>query len=353
MRLDVEPLRRVVILATNIFATLGRDGSIKRKGGRSGATWTRSTRPTALVVADAVAAALLRDVPPERTVRACTDPVRFCRVTPASRPRCGGPSWSTRPTARKSELPKVTRWYKARDSTLKIRHDTDEGRTPPRSTPSASASPWTWPRAGCRGPRSVLVHRPGPQGRPGRPRLPPPLAEAAWATTPGPGGPRPRTVPCPKRGKAQPAGSTRRSADLPLGLGPVSRPSGPTPGPTVGILVLDVDERGEVPEVGRQGQLAPVQGPLERPRRLPGLLPRGGDAEGVRRGQARGKLIFRLEADARPSAGEAGDRPVEEPGRRRLLRQGDPLRPGRASPADRLPARGDARPRPRIGWSRG
>src|SRR5262249_8753046 len=81
MRLEIEGLKRLAIVATNNYATLDAKGKVKRKGDKLKGSLSPFASCNNLVVNDAVAEALLRDIPPERTVRACSDPVRFCRIT--------------------------------------------------------------------------------------------------------------------------------------------------------------------------------------------------------------------------------------------------------------------------------
>lgn len=306
LALDVEPLLRLLILSTNHYATLGRGGRVKRAGDGLKGSMTHLTTPNELVVADAVADALLSDVPPERTIRACRDPARFCRVARATEDR---PSVLVEEDGSEVDLPGVFRWYKARDRTRRL--------------PSSAAIFRTSPAAG--GGSGRRVKQPG-GGQ----------AALALELTPGviPGdldhswyiarasqvvlgvrGHRNRDprllqghgpalevlgrglVPAPKwKGKAQGAGS---QAARPTFLHDWSRypTAGTYTGISVGILVADVDE----PVLFRR--LVDGYGtPSKRGRRedLDGcLVSCRGEAtpDGVRAGSDRGKLIFRVEDD--------------------------------------------------------
>jgi len=117
MMLDVEPLKRLAILASNQYATRDAKNKVKRKGGelRGALDWTHS--PSFLMINDAVANALLFDVPPERTIFECRDLVRFCSVTKRSS-KAASMVMVEGDTA--TELPRVTRWYRAKDSLRRI-----------------------------------------------------------------------------------------------------------------------------------------------------------------------------------------------------------------------------------------
>ena len=82
--LEIEDLQRLATLATNQYAVLSARHKIKRKGSKLKGDLSPLTTPNALVVNDAVVDALLRDIPPERTIRGCRDLVRFCSITTRS-----------------------------------------------------------------------------------------------------------------------------------------------------------------------------------------------------------------------------------------------------------------------------
>jgi DNA polymerase elongation subunit (family B) len=75
MSLEINRLERLVTIATNTYATMDVKGMIKRRGAKLKGELEPDKSPNNLVVNDALAEALLRDVPPERTIRACDDPV--------------------------------------------------------------------------------------------------------------------------------------------------------------------------------------------------------------------------------------------------------------------------------------
>jgi hypothetical protein len=297
MVLEVEALKRLAVVATNNFATIDAKGKVKRKGDKLKGTLSPFASPNALAVNDAVADALLRDVPPERTVRACTDPVRFCRIT-----RFAGKVTAAvlvDDQAKTEEpLPRVTRWYKAKDSPQHIVHRFEDARhtTPPGAVGVAPALDLgdgalpadldrSWYIAEAR--RVVQKVR-------GYRHLSPkrleghPLAIEALQTG---------LVPCPKwNGKAVLPGA---DAAAPTYLWDWSgiRTAGTYSGPAVGILVADVD----VPELFRRwidkGNAALL---ADRWNDLRGcLVSVHGEttAEEVRTGRGRGKLIFKLAGD--------------------------------------------------------
>src|SRR5208282_2221856 len=81
MQLDIEAIQRLAVMATNCYAVKGRDGKHKRRGKTLRGDIDTRHVPSFLVVNEAIARALLDDVPPEITIRNCTDPIRFCSVT--------------------------------------------------------------------------------------------------------------------------------------------------------------------------------------------------------------------------------------------------------------------------------
>ena len=76
MTLEDDPLKRLAILASNRFATLSRTGAISRKGAGLKGDFRLSplAAPNGFVIADAVAEALLRDIP--RSAPSCPAPTR-------------------------------------------------------------------------------------------------------------------------------------------------------------------------------------------------------------------------------------------------------------------------------------
>jgi hypothetical protein len=302
MTLEVEPLSRFVTLATNRYASLSQRGNVKRKGDGLKGGLSPLAAPNNLVIADAVCAALLHDVPPEVTIAKCTDPVRFCSVVRRSgkvqRLVLEDPAKSGETTER--ELPAVCRFYKARDSMLRIRRYSTDGAT--RSTTSKHAQgvalaldltngtppfdidhSWFTSQARREIQRvETYLHRSA--------RL---LQDHTLALRVHNLG----LVPCPKQGKNLPPGS---NAAHPSYLFDWRRYStiGTFTGPAVGILVLDVDDPAKFRMfVDRHDSplLRSRWGDLENC-----LVSYHGEAtaEGVRTGRDRGKLIFQIEAKA-------------------------------------------------------
>lgn len=294
MTLEVEPLRRLVVLATNRYATRDTHDKVKRKGDGLKGSFSPFASPNSLIVNDAVARALLFDVPPERTVRECTDPARFCNVTRRTAAVVRA-ELVDEATGETTELGKLTRWYKARESSLKVRHTTARGHTTPRNAVgialAADLTPGTIPADLDRS-WYIAQARKAIQGVPGYPHRagrflrdnPPALAVREAGL-----------VPCPKREKAQPAGS---DPGRPTYLWDWDRfPTvGTYTGPAAGVLVLDTDDPIKFRKWVDRGNSPLLQ---NRWRDLEGcLVSCHGDATAadVRSGRARGKLIFRFEA---------------------------------------------------------
>jgi hypothetical protein len=125
MRLEVEPLKRLVILATNQYATRDAKNRVKRKGSklRGALDWTHS--PNFLVHNDAVISSLLFDVPPERTIFECRELVRFCSITKRSGKAT---SMVLVEGDTETELPRVSRWYRSKDRPRRIESRFEGGR---------------------------------------------------------------------------------------------------------------------------------------------------------------------------------------------------------------------------------
>jgi hypothetical protein len=304
MTLDVEPLKRLAILASNQYSTRDRRDRVKRKGSALKGSFTWQHSPNALVINDAVAQALLFDVPPERTIFGCREPARFCSIT-------------TRRTAdalvlidgdTETELPRVARWYRAREGSRRIERRFADGR---RATVSGAQAvtlaldipgnrlpddlDWSWYiRAARRTVQGVSGYR-----HRSRRRLldHPPAIEVATAGL----------LPVAKRGKEQPAGSDVKRPTL-LWDWPGFPSVGCYTGPAAGTLVLDVDDPARFRRFVEDGN-SPLFG--DRWKTLAGaLVSFHGDstAAGVRTGQHRGKLIFRFDGDASHALGRVKSR---------------------------------------------
>jgi hypothetical protein len=296
MTLEEERLGRLAILATNNYAYISHSGKVKRKGEGFKGDFSPRTTPNALVVADAVTEALLRDVPPEQTVRECRDLLRFCHITRRST-KVESAVLVDDADGSEVELPKVSRWYKSRGSRRRIVHRYEGGRhtTPDHAEGITLALDlikdefpddldYSW---------YIGEARETIQRVEGYRHLNP-----DWFK----GYPLPTTVyahdlfPVPKRGKAQPKGSDRGQ---PTYLWDWSNyhTVGTYTGPVVGILVLDIDEPTRFRASVDKGN-SPLF--VDRWRDLDGCLVSvhgATTAEEVRVGKGRGKLIFRLEED--------------------------------------------------------
>jgi hypothetical protein len=297
MTLDVEPLKRLAILATNRFATLDAKGKIKRKGDGVKGSLSPQAAPNSLVVNDAVVAALLQDIPPERTVRQCQDLVRFCRITRRSK-KVRSAVLLNEKTQKETELPKVSRWYRAKGSSQRIIHrfDADRHTTPANAIgielalelsngklPDRLDRGWYIGQA-----RKVIQSVPGYRHR-SRKRVNG-NAAAVKALDLG-------LTPVPKwAGKAQLPGADAKVPTL-LWEWDRAKTLGCYTGPKVATLVLDIDDPVRFKKWVDQGN-SPLL--ANRWRDLAGCLVsvRGsGTAEEVRIGRARGKLIFQLAGD--------------------------------------------------------
>jgi hypothetical protein len=295
MALEVESLRRLAILANNRIATLDRAGKIKRRGSGVKGLLFPLAAPNQLIVSDAVVGALLEDIPPERTIEECTDPVRFCAVARKSGKVLSAVLFDEA-TGAEVKLGRVTRWYKARGSRRKIVHRFDGGRhtTPNHATGvnlaldvSSGLLPAdldrSWYKAEA---RKVVQGMPGYRHRSRR------LVEgderASKVLSLG-------LLPVPKDGKWQPAGSDAKRPTLLWHWGRYPT-IGTYTGPAVGLLVLDVDDAKLFRRSVDKGNFPLLADRWNDLRHC--LVSCHGDVTGeaVRIGQGRGKLILRVSA---------------------------------------------------------
>ena len=294
MVLETTEAQALVIEATNHYAIMQADGRVKRRGNLSDVVSWRNV-PNATIVADAVVAALLHGVLPECTVRRCTDITKFVSITRRDSSKVG--VLVNDATGTETSLPRLTRWYKARDSQYRIEHRwTDaEGKAHKTTPPGATSI-------------QLLMDLPdGPLGdidigwyvgeararilsNPDFPHLDP-----KWITPPQAQDLHARGLaPSPHwAGKHSPKGSRK---DQPSYFYDWSRyrTYGTYTGPEVGVLVLDIDQ----PDKYHKWT---VQSPLLGSRGLEECLVsyhRKDSAEAVRSGAVKGKLIFKFKADA-------------------------------------------------------
>jgi putative DNA primase/helicase len=289
MRLDVEPLKRLAILASNQYATRDTKNRVKRKGGELRGDLDWSHVPNMLVVNDAVAAALLFDVAPEKTIFACRNAERFCSVVKRS---AKAVSMVLTDDRTEGELPRVTRWYKAKDSQRRIEMRFEGGRhtTPANargvaicqdlpSTGLPADLDWAWYLGQA---RRKIQQVPGYRHR--SKRL---LAGSVPALEILQAG----LLPVPKHGKRQPAGSDARHPTLLWDWEAYPTQACYT-GALVNTLVVDVDEAGKFRQFVESGN-SPMFG--DRWKSLEGSLVSfhgNATADGVRSGKDRGKFIF-------------------------------------------------------------
>ena len=125
MVLETAPVEALLIEATNHYAIMHADGRVKPRGNLSDVVSWRNV-PNATIVADAVVAGLLDGVLPERqAVRSCVDPTRFVNITRRESAKAG--VLINDATGTEESLPKLVRWYKAKDSPLRIEHRWTDG----------------------------------------------------------------------------------------------------------------------------------------------------------------------------------------------------------------------------------
>jgi putative DNA primase/helicase len=291
--LEIDQLRRLAILSTNQYATLDVEGGVKRKGAQLRGHFDVEHASNGLVIADAIAEALLHDVPPETTILNCHDPARFCSVS-KRRGKVLDAVLIDDADGSETPLGKITRYYSAKDSTRRIEHRFAGGR---KTTPT--------------GARGIALLDTLGDDRPGDVDIATYIGEARKVVHAVPGhrhrnrkllGTHPDAlrlldlglVPCPKYGKAQPPGSSAKAPSLFYDWGGV-KTVGIYSGPAVHTLVLDIDK----PELFRSA-VEKMKPPADHWRDLEGcLVSVRGDAaaDEVRAGGARGKLIFRLDAN--------------------------------------------------------
>jgi hypothetical protein len=299
MTLEVERLERLAIEATNHYAALGLDGKVKRRGDAFKAEFAPCSSPStfalpnSLVVGAAVTDALLRDVPPERTIRGCRDLLMFTRI--ARRTKAVEVAVLRDDAAGVEEpLPKVARFYLAKGSRNRIIHRLWSGKqtTPPQADGIALAMdipPGPLPEDLDRT-RYIQAARKLVQALGGYHHFDPALLEGhPLATAVLEAG----LCPVPKwDGKAQMPGSDSRRPTFLWDWSGVQT-VGTYTGPAVGILAVDIDDAARWSKGVSKGNL-PLLG--DRFATLAGcLVSCHGDAtpEGVRAGRHRGKLIFR------------------------------------------------------------
>ena len=124
MVLATAPIDGLAIESTNNYATQPFSvtpplGEARHRGSLSDdVAWNRV--PHGRVVADAIVAALFDGILPETTVVECMDPAKFAYVTRRSRGQEG--YLVDAATGEAVSTPRLTRWYRARDSTLRLEH---------------------------------------------------------------------------------------------------------------------------------------------------------------------------------------------------------------------------------------
>ncbi|HMB02346.1 MAG TPA: hypothetical protein VKP69_01235, partial [Isosphaeraceae bacterium] len=296
MVLETSPVEALLIEATNNYCVRYQGGCVKRRGTLGGDISWRNV-PNATIVADAVVAALLHGVLPESTVRRCTDITKFVSITRRDRAKVG--YLVNDATGTETGLPRLCRWYKAKDSPFRIEHRwTDAAGKAHKTTPPSATS------------LQLLMDLPEPGTLLGDIDYGWYAGEARSRILANPDFPHldPRWIkghaeptelyarglaPSPHwAGKKSPKGAKK---DRPSYFWPWDRyPAyGTYTGPRFGVLVLDIDEPTKFHKW--------IEAPLWDPRDLGDCLVsyhRKDSASAVRAGEAKGKLIFKFEADA-------------------------------------------------------
>jgi hypothetical protein len=299
MKLELEYLARLAIASTNHYASLDLHGKVKRRGDAFKAEFATCSSPStfalpnSLIVGAAVTDALLKDIPPERTVGGCRDLLMFTRIARRTRAVAEAVLRDDE-TGAEAPLPKVVRYYLAKASRKRIVHRLAGGKqTTPREArgielamdippgpPPEDLDRSRYIRAARKLIQSVGGYRHRDAGL---------LGEHALARAVFDAG----LLPVPKwDGKAQMPGSDARRPTL---LWDWSRvvTVGTYTGPAVGILAVDIDDASLWSKGVSKGNL-PLLG--DRFASLEGCLVSShgaATAEDVRMGRARGKLIFR------------------------------------------------------------
>jgi len=291
LELSVEPLRRFATLSTNHYAMRAMDNSVTQRG-RFRSDFTPTTVPSAPVVGKAITRLVLFDEPVERTVRACRDAAMYCYVSHHGAETVAAELVDDGDGTR-TPLPRVVRFYKARESKARISHQLKNGKTTtPRHAVKVrivgDARPgwipkdldWAWYAAEAqaavcemRGYRHLSRKRLGGN------------AMALEAHARG-------LVPIPKRSKKAPLGYRRDNRPTyawPWGWYPAV---GTHTGPDAGLAVLDVDDHPRFKvwanrggPVAKRGRVASLAGCLVS-------VHGEATADEVRQGLARGKLVF-------------------------------------------------------------
>ena len=293
LKLDITPLRKLVVLATNNAAYLTTRGKLKSIG-KLKIDLRPLASPNGLAIAESVVKAALLDKPIEETLDEISDPIRFAFVS-----RKSGKVRRAVLIAgdAETELGKVSRWYRARfaehEPKPRIVHEMESGkRTKPAKAESVRLMldvPETVPADLD---RSFYVQeaRRIYQKIAGVPRSRRFVEESPLAVEVFDRG----LMPCPLRQKAVFAGCDPARPSL---VWPWRRAEtiGTYTGSETGLLVIDVDDpmrwRAAVTEAEfRSERIDELAAAMVSARLDP--------ADAVRSGRGRGKLIFRLENHA-------------------------------------------------------
>lgn len=294
LTLETNPLECLLIVATNNYASRDLKGEVKRKGANLKNKVTPQAKSDAVVVGDAIVRAFFDDVLPEVTIGAETSFLKFCAVT-----RAGTTSGDDvaidddledGEVGRESTLGRITRWYWATRSRVRLLHRDPEGaeRTPAKARNVRIVPDITGDRipddldraAYVREARKIIRKVPNPYHL--DPKFLPEGSLARGAFDRG-------LMPFPKDGKHLPKGTRIKvlTEDPTFLYAWHLYPTvGAINGPKWGVLLLDVDEPTKFAPVISGSDLGDC------------LVSCRGEAtpEGVRAGRDCGKLIFRFEA---------------------------------------------------------
>ena len=138
MTLETGPVEALLFEATNHYAVRYPGGKTKRRG-NLGDTIAWKRVPNGQVVADAVVNGLLDGTLPETTIRWESRASKFVSVTRRDSSKVG--VLVNDATGEETSLPRLCRWYKAKDSPYRIEHRwTDAGGKEHKTTPPGASS---------------------------------------------------------------------------------------------------------------------------------------------------------------------------------------------------------------------
>ena len=131
--LEVGGLDCLLLNSSSVYATRSLKGKVERHGTLFKGKTDPTTVPNQLVVADAITAALFEGTPPEATILAERLLERFCNITRRNSEDVGHLIDDS--DGSRTDTPRVTRWYPARGSTLRLQHTSKKPVKPTKNNP--------------------------------------------------------------------------------------------------------------------------------------------------------------------------------------------------------------------------